>query len=997
MKNIAKLFLFLTAFVLCFTTCENSTDENNKTVKSGTLFVYAGTASSLEIKNDSKGYTFPDTFLNQSNEVSITIKNTGDGTINLIGKPYIHLDGATTVFSVSAQPESSTISPGKSVSFKIKFSPFNATESYVYVSIPNDSKNEPEFTFTVYGTGIRPKPVASIFYENTEKLQNETIDAGDVIYTLSKDITITIKNTGQIPLEINPENITITGTDVTAFNIINKPNASIQAGSQSLFNIKCNPVKLGENRAVLNIVTNDTSRNPVVVNLRVNGVKGNPVLELSQGTTVITNNSLTPFNFGQIDLGTDKSVVFTIKNTGNIPLELTGTPTVDSSSSVFSVLTQPASKTLNTGDTTSFIIKYTPTAEVESTGSFTIINNSDAMLFTLNVKGTGYEKKPQISIQQNTSTVALHGDFDFGTIASGKTKDIIFTVKNTGDANLNFISENDSRINIVDNTSGFFTVTQQPSATTVVTPGNTTTFTVRFSPTTVGTNFTATVRIKTNSRNNDEFTFRVKGTSRAANTEARLSGLLFSTGTLNPQFNSSIYTYELRIQEGPTLIKAQPTSMDANYTGIKVNGISQLSGVQSQDIILASTSTVTIVVTAEDEATAATYTVNLKIVKTWERLYGASGRRYGIFRAISNGEGGVYAGGYTSNSTAALFNFDKNGDLKNTFTFSSCNDTLGVIALGMAYNDFYSVYWDNDMRDYIITKTSNPAVSPSTIRTSLTLNNEYIYMYPVSIIRDGWYYVAGNAHYAATANATQYTYGFFINRHYSDGSYEKGTTFSITASGIKANTYEAEGMTRLSNGDVLIYGSAETTAGRRVAFASAVNVSADNASSWTVRWTNTYEITNKTSIIYNHFIDNSSNIILLGNTDEGGFIIKFPLSVTTAAAAKPAGWPKVITALGGSLIAGVDVNDGSGYLFVGEKQGTNGGLDLWVLKTDSNVNKTWEKIFGGTGDEWGQGVVEVSDGFIIAGATLSPVIAGQSKKGTEDIYILKINKDGTLD
>jgi len=505
-----KKFLALTAiFALVLAACENP-DDNNGTANTGTLFVYAGTASSLEIKNDSKGYTFPDTFLNQSNEVSITIKNTGNGTINLIGKPYINLDGATTVFSVSAQPESSTISQGKSVSFKIKFSPVNATESYVYVSIPNDSKNEPDFTFTVYGTGIRPKPAASIFFGNAEKHQNETIDAGDVVFTLSTDITVIIKNTGQLPLEIDTANITITGTDDSAFTITSRPNASIQPDSQSSFIIKCKPVKLDENRAVLTIPTNDTSRNPVVVNLRVNGKKGTPVPALTQGTNIITNNTLTPVNFGTVEISSYNSLMFTITNTGNIPLELTGDPVIESSNAVFAISSQPANKTIDPNGSVSFMIRFTPSAEGEVTGKITITNNTDTGEFVFPIKGTGYVKKPQIIVKQDTTTINPNGEYDFGNVATDETKTITFTVGNSGDANLIFETVNGNRVNLGNNTAGHFTVSQTISS--VVAPDGTTTFTVSFNPKAEENNFTATVQIRTNSRNNDDYSFTVKGT-----------------------------------------------------------------------------------------------------------------------------------------------------------------------------------------------------------------------------------------------------------------------------------------------------------------------------------------------------------------------------------------------------------------------------------------------------------------------------------------------------
>jgi archaellum component FlaG (FlaF/FlaG flagellin family) len=514
MKNIIKVFL--TAFVLCLTTCDTPTNENSETANTGNLFAYAGTASSLEIANDSRGYTFPDTFLNESNEVSITLKNTGDGIIKLTGKPYIILDGATALFSVSVQPEASTISPGASVSFKIKFTPLNATESYVYVSIPNNSKNLPDFSFTVYGKGIPPKPIAAILYNGNEIPQNGPINAGEVILTQPKNITVIIKNDGRLVLTIDTANITIIGTEKESFIIKDPPAQNISPGNESQLIIECNPDKLGGNNATLRIPTNDGSRLQVEVYLQAQAVKGSAVLELSQGTTVITNNSLTPFDFGPVDLGTDKTLVFTIKNTGNISLELTGDPAVESSNALFSISTQPAKKTLLPGipeDTTFFIVKYTPTVEMEETAKITIMNSSDAMLFTLNVKGTGYVKRPQITMKQGNSAINQYEEFDFGRVPLNEPKDVSFTIWNSGDAYLNFVTVNDNRINLGENNSGFFSVIQQPSASTAVAPNAATTFSIRFNPTIAGNGYTANVQIKTNSRANDEFSFIVKANS----------------------------------------------------------------------------------------------------------------------------------------------------------------------------------------------------------------------------------------------------------------------------------------------------------------------------------------------------------------------------------------------------------------------------------------------------------------------------------------------------
>ncbi len=611
--------------------------------------------------------------------------------------------------------------------------------------------------------------------------------------------------------------------------------------------------------------------------------------------------------------------------------------------------------------------------------------------------------KSWISVKQGTDAIDLSGEYNFGGVLQGTHNDLIFTIENIGGGNLVLENVNSSLVNLGENTTGYFSVFQQPVSATIA-PNNTSSFTIRFSPTEIGSNFSASVRIRTNSQNAEEFTFRVKGSARPPNSEARLNGMQFSAGTLVPEFNSNIYTYDLRIQEGPTLVTVRPTSIDTNITTIQVNGINQASGVLSQDIILASNNSVTIEVFAEDATSTATYTVNFITVKTWERLHGATGRRYGIFRAISNGQGGLYAGGYTSNNTAALFNIDGNGNLQNTFTFFSFDGTPGPTALGMEYNDYYSVYQHSNDQGYYITKAPNPVVSPTNVYTSITFNNQDVYSYPLGIIRNtNQYYVAGNADYFVATTAAISTYGVFVNRHTLDGKFEKGNVFSITSAGIKPNSFQAEGMAMLSNGDILLYGQAKTTAGRTVAFALAVNVSADNVGSWNIRWSNIYEISNKASLFRNHFWDNSSNVILVGDSDDGGFVVKFPRSATTAAAAKPAGWPKVIAGTYGVFAGGLALSDGSGYIFVGSVgwgggTGPLGGEDAWIVKTDLNVtNKTWENFFGGTGADFIMAVVEQPDSFILAGSSQSPVIAGQTRTGTEDIYILKINKDGTMD
>ena len=937
-----------------------------------------------------------DSVVNTPRQNVFNIRNTGVGRLLFGTIEPVQITGDTyNVFSV-VQPTGAEIAPNDTLPFTINFTP---RASQTYTATVTIRSNDPvgDHVFTITAIGVAPKPIATVIFGDTEIGQSGTIDVGEVLLTQSQNITITIRNDGTQALEIDQANITIGGADASSYSILSRPSGTVSAGGQSSFMITSSPVRQGENYATLIIPTNDGDRNPVIVNLRTIGVQGFAVMELRRGNVVIANDLITPVDFGQVEVGNHNQIVFTVRNTGNIPLELTGDPAIESSSPFFSIPNQPANRSVNPGGEISFALRYTPVVEGEDTGTITIMNNTAGLAFTFRVRGSGNERRPQVTVRQGVTTINQHGAFDFGTIAAGRTSEITFAIGNSGDANLTFVNVDGNRVNLLDNSAGLFTVTHQPTAAAVVTPGSTTNFSIRFNPDAAGTNFTATVRIETNSRNYDEFSFTIRGNARAANSEARLSDLQFSQGTLTPAFNANIYAYDLRVPVNTTLVNVRPTSMDANITSIHVNGVPQASGVLSQDIILDMTSTVTILVTAEDGTSTATYAVNIVIVRTWERLHGQVGGRWGIFRAISNGQGGIYAGGYVGNNTGALFNIDGSGNILDTFTFPSYEGTIGPRAMGSAYNDFFAVHRTSDTREYFITRATHPSVAPvRSTSTRITFHGHPVQMFPVGITRNNinsHKFVAGNAHFAASPTATQYSLGIFVNRHLINGNWESGVALPLNISGTRAESQIVMGMTMLANGDVLLYGNAETIAGRSVAFAAAVNVSNANSGLWSIRWSTVFESGTRATSLSHHFWDNQSNLVLVGGSEGDGLVVRFPGNVTTAAGARPAGWPRLVSGINGAFGGGLATSNNSGYVFVGEHNG-----DVWVVKTDLNANtKIWENFFGGTGSDFADAIVEVASGFIVAGATLSPAVAGQTRTGLEDIYILKINSDGTMD
>ena len=99
--------------------------------------------------------------------------------------------------------------------------------------------------------------------------------------------------------------------------------------------------------------------------------------------------------------------------------------------------------------------------------------------------------------------------------------------------------------------------------------------------------------------------------TRATSSDATLSNLVVSTGTIKPAFTAATTAYTLAVGNGITSITVKPTTNEPNAT-VKVNGIAVAQGASSGAITLAvGANTITAIITAQNGVTTKNYKITV--------------------------------------------------------------------------------------------------------------------------------------------------------------------------------------------------------------------------------------------------------------------------------------------------------------------------------------------------------------------------------------------------
>jgi archaellum component FlaG (FlaF/FlaG flagellin family) len=265
---------------------------------------------------------------------------------------------------------------------------------------------------------------------------------------------------------------------------------------------------------MISIGNDDSNENPYNFSIRGTGQIITPEIEIRGNDQVIVDGDSTPSTIDHTDFGNANvsggtvARTFTIKNTGNGTLSLTGSPRVQVSgthASNFTVTQQPSSTVSANGGTTTFEVRFDPSASGTRNAMISIGNDdSNENPYNFSIRGTGHvPTAPEIDVTgiEDGDTTPDPGDgTDFGSVpqgTSGPTR--TYKVSNIGNATLT--------------TSGLsvpsgYTVTDGLSPSIAI--GSYDTFTVRLDTSSVGTK-SGQISFTNNDSDENPFNFAITG------------------------------------------------------------------------------------------------------------------------------------------------------------------------------------------------------------------------------------------------------------------------------------------------------------------------------------------------------------------------------------------------------------------------------------------------------------------------------------------------------
>jgi hypothetical protein len=435
--------------------------------------VQSGSSSFLVLNNATLNFSVD--AIGKTSSLTMVLTYEGSSSV-VVGQPQIFGQNSFAITGAPTFPD--TLNPGDTLTLSIQFTASAVTQATGQISIPYTEKGATSSTsgtlgFTLSGT----VPSMVITYALPTNGNVITVDNGSTIGFPSEvvgssiSVPIAIINRGSGTGLI--QSVAITGTDPT-FTLQQTPLTplSLASGSNVQFDVQYTPNQTGTNTSILTIQFSDRT---VMLGLQGTGIASLLSYQLVQGTQT---TALTPgqsISFPDTNVGSKSSVTVLAQNTSSTTISNIGAAVTPGPE--YSITDEPINPiTLNVNQTASFTITFAPTQAGPAPGKLRIGNDS----FNLSATAIGAQLVYSYSTGSASTTVAPGGAVLFSPATVGQTESTTFTVQNNGTTAATITSIGISSSQTV------FTLPSQPSLPLSLDPGQSTQFSVAFTPTITG-------------------------------------------------------------------------------------------------------------------------------------------------------------------------------------------------------------------------------------------------------------------------------------------------------------------------------------------------------------------------------------------------------------------------------------------------------------------------------------------------------------------------------
>ena len=441
---------------------------------------------------------------------SVTVTNTGTAAVNISAA---NIAGAG--FTVIGGNPSSSVPVGQSVTVQMQFAPTTAGAANGTLNVMSDASNSP-LAISLNGTGMQPALTmspASLNFSNVTVGQTSTQN-------------VTLSNSGNASLTINLATISGTGFGMTGLSL----PKTLTPGANLSFSVQFTPTSTAGATGSI-VFTDNAPNSPQTLTLTGSAVASGSTLGANPGS----------LNFNSVVVGSSSQQTITLTNSGNATITINQVTTTGPG---FSSTGLNSGQQIAAGATATFTPKFAPTATGAASGNVAITSNATNGTLNIPLSGTGTQG----------ALSASPASINFGAVLVGASASVPVTLTNTGTAAVSISAHSI--------TGTGFTLTGW-SAPASLNPGQTTSFTVTYAPTTSGS-ASGSVSISSNAPGSP-LTIALSGSGTASQATMTINPSPVAFGNVNVGSNSA-KTVTLTNTGNATLNISAATISGSGYT-----------------------------------------------------------------------------------------------------------------------------------------------------------------------------------------------------------------------------------------------------------------------------------------------------------------------------------------------------------------------------------------------------------------------------------------------